>query len=414
MILKKLILVFCVLVGASAIAQEGTTSPYSFFGLGTQKFKGTAENRAMAGLSIFSDSIHLNLKNPSSVADLRLVNFTVGASHKRQTQITTSEEQNTTTTSLDYLAIGIPMGKFGASFGIVPYTAVGYKLLTANEDKKTIYSGQGGLNKVFLNLGYTIIEGLNVGADINYNFGNIQNNSISSQEDIQYASGENNKADILGLSLTFGAMYKKMITEKLELTTSITYTPATNFTADINRIIGTYSITATGNAIPVDVRNVSVSSTTFKNSAQITIGAGIGAPKYWGLGAEFTAQKAQNFNLGNLAVSGIAFSNSSEYKVGGYYIPNYNAIGSYLKRVVYRGGFRYEQTGLALNGQNINEFGISFGVGLPVGRLFSNVNLGFEIGKRGTTDFGLVKENFFNTILSFSLNDRWFEKRYYE
>lgn len=82
--------------------------------------------------------------------------------------------------------------------------------------------------------------------------------------------------------------------------------------------------------------------------------------------------------------------------------------------MVYRAGARFEQTGLAVNGQDINEFGISFGLGLPVGRLFSNMNLGFEIGKRGTTDFGLIQENFFNTYLSFSLNDRWFEKRLYD
>ena len=71
-----------------------------------------------------------------------------------------------------------------------------------------------------------------------------------------------------------------------------------------------------------------------------------------------------------------------------------------------------KETGINLNGQDINEFGISFGVGIPVGRLFSNVNVGFEIGKRGTTDFGLIQENFFNTFISLSFNDRWFDKRY--
>jgi len=44
--------------------------------------------------------------------------------------------------------------------------------------------------------------------------------------------------------------------------------------------------------------------------------------------------------------------------------------------------------------------------------LFSNVNIGFELGSKGTTKNGLVKENFFNTFISLSLNDKWFEKRY--
>ena len=71
-----------------------------------------------------------------------------------------------------------------------------------------------------------------------------------------------------------------------------------------------------------------------------------------------------------------------------------------------------KETGLDLRGETINEYGISFGVGLPIGRLFSNVNIGFELGSKGTTSQGLVKENFFNTFISLSLNDRWFEKRY--
>jgi hypothetical protein len=74
---------------------------------------------------------------------------------------------------------------------------------------------------------------------------------------------------------------------------------------------------------------------------------------------------------------------------------------------------RFENTGLKINDESINEFGISFGVGLPVGKLFSNANLGFEYGKRGTTSQNLVQENFFNFQLSLSLNDRWFVKRKY-
>ena len=58
-----------------------------------------------------------------------------------------------------------------------------------------------------------------------------------------------------------------------------------------------------------------------------------------------------------------------------------------------------------------NEFGISFGLGIPAGGLFSNVNTTVEFGKRGTTNEDLVEENFVNFQLSLSLNDRWFIKR---
>ena len=59
--LKRIIVAFALLIVGVSPAQNGTTSPYSYFGVGELKFKGTAENRAMGGLSIFSDSIHLNI-----------------------------------------------------------------------------------------------------------------------------------------------------------------------------------------------------------------------------------------------------------------------------------------------------------------------------------------------------------------
>ena len=74
----------------------------------------------MGGMSTYSDSIHLNLQNPAGLAQLKLVNYSIAGSHKFNTLTTTQESQRATTTTLDYLAIGIPMGKFGGAFGLLP------------------------------------------------------------------------------------------------------------------------------------------------------------------------------------------------------------------------------------------------------------------------------------------------------
>jgi hypothetical protein len=79
--------------------------------------------------------------------------------------------------------------------------------------------------------------------------------------------------------------------------------------------------------------------------------------------------------------------------------------------VVYRAGLRYEKTGLVVNSQSIKDFGLTLGLGFPVTGSFSNVNFGFEIGKKGTTSSNLVQENYANFSMSLSLNDKWFEKR---
>jgi hypothetical protein len=39
--------------------------------------------------------------------------------------------------------------------------------------------------------------------------------------------------------------------------------------------------------------------------------------------------------------------------------------------------------------------------------------LGFEVGKRGTTNAGLIQENFFSVRLGMSLSDLWFVKNKY-
>ena len=70
--IKKLVIVFITFIALQLHAQQGTASPYSFYGIGTLNFKGTVENRSMGGLSIYTDSIHANLRNPSAYAGSNL------------------------------------------------------------------------------------------------------------------------------------------------------------------------------------------------------------------------------------------------------------------------------------------------------------------------------------------------------
>jgi hypothetical protein len=72
---------------------------------------------------------------------------------------------------------------------------------------------------------------------------------------------------------------------------------------------------------------------------------------------------------------------------------------------------RYEKTGLIVDSEAINDIGFTLGLGMPITGSFSNVNFGFELGKKGTTNSNLVQENYANFSVSLSLNDKWFEKR---
>lgn len=412
--LKRIIIIILLFTSGQIFAQGGTTSPYSYFGIGTLKFRGTVENRSMGGIGVYSDSIHLNIQNPAGVAGLKLINYSISGSHKFNTLQTNTASQKATTTSLDYLALGIPMGKFGASFGLLPISATGYKLQNVSDQTTTKYIGTGGMNKAFLTVAYQFTPELSIGIETNYNFGEIENTAVSFQDEIQLGTEEINRSDLLGFSFNFGVLYKTKLSTTLESMSSFTYTPETAFVSENDRTIASVLLLPNGNTTAIDLREIDVPNTEFTYPSQFTVGSGIGQAKKWFVGGEFTSQKTSNLKNRTFELENVIFEDASKYRLGGFYIPDYNSFGSYWKRVVYRGGFRFEETGININGESINEFGISFGLGLNLGRSFSNLNLGFEIGKRGSQNNGLVEESFFNIFVGLSLNDKWFEKRLYD
>lgn len=433
--IKKLVVVLIVAFASQLQAQEGTASPYSFYGIGSLKFKGTVENRSMGGLSIYNDSIHLNLLNPAGYTgnniksfnnESRPVKFAIGGSYSSLNLKSDSGSEKANSTTFDYLALSVPMGKFGFGFGLLPYTSVGYKLESRNDndDVSNRYRGEGGVNKAFAGLAYQINEKLSVGVEASYNFGNVKNSSVAYLYDdegnlAQYQSRENNRSDLSGLNFNIGLSYKTMINDKLELSSGLTYAPGSNLTSNNTRSFSTIIINEISgqefvvNTIDADLEAQNLKTTDLSLPSRVSFGAGIGEPRKWFLGAEYTYQNTSKFSNPIFSIDNATFVNASTIALGAFYIPDYNSFSNYWKRVTYRGGLHFENTGLEINNETINEFGMSFGVGLPVGGLFSNANLGLEFGKRGTTNQNLIQENFINLQISLSLNDRWFQKRKY-
>lgn len=408
--IKKIIIAVMLVMAGSTYGQEGgTASPYSFFGIGAQQFRGTYEARAMGGIGLYSDSLHLNLLNPAQLGRLRYVTFTVGGSHTEVTLKDEVSENNTSISTIDYLALSFPISKkSGVSFGLLPYTAVGYDL--SDDDGETInnFSGKGGVNRVFLSGGYEVLKDLYIGASANYNFGNIQNETFRSIEDTELGTRERNRSDILGFTLEFGAQYDRMITDKLELRSSVKYVPSTKVQSQNERQVSSVIFNNFGLVQDIDIIEVPVEDTNFDFPSSVTVGAGLGEPNKWFFGVEYTNQKNSTFTNRGFDLDDVRFEDATQFRAGGFYIPRYNSVSSYLERVTYRAGFRYEQSGIVIANEDINEFGISFGLGLPAGRSLSNINFTFEFGQRGTTNSGLVQENFFNAGVSLSLNDIWF------
>ena len=413
--IKRFIVIVALLSAFAAEAQENVSSPYSYYGIGLTNFQGTVVNRSMGGLSVFSDSIHMNLQNPASFGRLKLTNYAIGASHDRIKVESQEASDNAKISSLDYLALGFPISdKVGIGLGVMPYTSVGYRILDVEDDTANQLSGRGGMNKVFLSAGYAVNENLSLGIDANYNFGNFQNTQSINRDEFQYGTTDINRSDIKGFTFNFGANYQRDITEMLTLHVASTYAPAMDLDTDNFRSISTVDFSG-GTGRVVDVQELDLSGSQFEFPSKFSFGAGLGKQNKWFVGAEYTNVGTSSYQDSfSFRGDGGEYEDASQFSLGGFYIPKYNSFTSYFERVVYRAGFRYDETGLIVNGESINEFGMSFGLGLPVGQLFSNANLGIELGRRGTKDAGLIQENFLRLSIGLSLNDKWFTKRKFD
>lgn len=424
--IKKLIVGFCLLFSLALFAQEGTSSPYSFYGIGDIKFKGSVENRSMGGVSVFPDSIHLNLQNPAHFASLKLTSFAVGSTYANTKFNTETQEAKARRTSLDYLAFAVPVGKVGIGFGLIPYSSLGYKIgkTTEYQDNNgtllrsvlSRYSGVGGVNKVFVGFGYQITKKLNFGADVQYNFGTIETSNLENQTDLQYGSREYNTSELRGLNVDFGLSYQTKVSSKHSFFSSLTYTPEAKLTLSNSRTIEVIELLSSSAVNVIERQDVPVADTEIKLPSKLGVGIGFGQVKKWLIGGEVTFLENSVMSNRFNDISGSRYENSVRYSLGGFFIPNYNSYSSYFKRIVYRGGLRYENTGLILTApgledKSIKDFAANFGIGLPLGGTFSNINIGLEIGKRGTKYYNLVEENYVNLSVGLSLSDKWFVKR---
>ncbi|AWG21195.1 hypothetical protein FFWV33_06430 [Flavobacterium faecale] len=402
--IKKIVASFCLLLSVMTYAQEGSSSPYSFYGIGDVRFKGTTEARSMGGIAVEQDSIHINLENPASFANLKLTSFTVGGTYNTTTMKTDAASEKARRTTLDYMALGLPLGKFGVGFGIIPYSSVGYKIRNIYGDdleKTATLTSTGGVNKVFLGLGYKITPKFNIGVDVNYNFGVISIVNLETNNNIQSGTRETNTSNLSGVNFNIGSMYQTKISKKLSVFSSVNYSLSNDLKSKNTRLIETATVPET---IDQPDRTISFGS-------KISLSAGIGQARKWLVGGKLVFQEATDLSNNYNESPNVTYGRAGSASIGGYYIPDYGSYSNYLKRIVYRGGFKYERTGLIIRSEAIDNVGFTMGVGLPISGTFSNMNIGFEIGKKGTLSSGLVQENYANISIGLSLNDKWFEKR---
>ena len=423
--IKNISILTLVLFFTQSFAQKTSASPYSVLGIGDDVSSKTVEEMSMGGVGTASNSTYqFTFSNPASYSSILLTTYSLAGQNRGISLKDATGKQKTSNASLSYLAMGIPLGeKGGFVFGLQPNTSVGYSLIDRVLDSSdevieiTGYDGDGGTNRVFFGTGYEIVKNLSVGLEGEYVFGNIDNSITNQEKDVQLGTKYVTDTRVKGFGLKAGLLYKKELKKDLFLNLGATIQLENKLDSEGHEYL--YTVSFANGETPRDTILNNASTGFYKKPVKTSLGVSIGNPNKWEASIDYSFHDKIELG-GNLLNNSpkLAYQKGSKFSVGGFYLPKHNSISSYWDRVIYRAGIRVEQTGLMVNGTGnvgqfdaIDDFGISFGVGLPMGNQVSRLNLGFEFGKRGTTDNGLIEENYFNFKLGLSLSNKWFRKR---
>ncbi|MAE07832.1 MAG: hypothetical protein CL661_03610 [Bacteroidetes bacterium] len=423
--IKILILLITIVLSMNINAQTGINSPYSRYGLGQLYGENlNTINMSMGGLSLgIHNSSALNPANPASYGSLDSLAFLfeIGVAGNTTTLKTTTLSENGYDATLSYIFAGFPITRWWrAGVGIMPYSKIGYNVEVTVEvpDFSNVvhsFTGDGGLNQVFFGNGFNINEKLRLGIDVSYLFGQSSRSSMVYYPDSILIFGTKVESKVRGGDFIFdyGVQYDIDLNSTTQATIGITYANKFNLKAKRNYLSKTLSGGFNGEVeiVKDTIEYLSDEKGTIILPQRLGIGFAVVKEGIWLVGADFEWQNWTEFGAFNVSDT---LSNSFRLTVGGEFTPVHSNISSLFKRMTYRAGLRYNQSYLNFDGTHINEFGISFGFGFPMKKSKTEIDLGFEFGRRGTTDNKLVQENFINFFLGVSIKEHWFQKRKYK
>ncbi len=424
--LKKITLFILVMLASSSLyTQTGIDSPYSRFGIGQLEQKTLHPRlRAMGGIgNAINSNTFVNYSNPASYSSFDTLSFlfNAGLSASSATLRTTTQNETSSNARLEYITLGFPVNRWlRASFGLLPYSNVGYDIIIPFENELTgnyakVFSGSGGLNRFYGGAAVKIFKNLSVGFNATYIFGQTTNSILVYFPDSNYYANTKieNKIRTNAFVFDYGLHYTINLENDYLLTAGLTFGQQMNLSAKreytVKSLFGGFSDGIEYVLDTIDYRP----SESGKLIIPSSTGMGFTFQKknQWMAGIDFNWQNWEKFKAFEVSDSLV---NSWNLAVGGQFTPSHTSISKYWQRVTYRVGARYDQTYLNLRGEPLNEFGITFGLGLPFPRSLTTLDLSLEVGRRGTTANNLVQETFVNLTVGISIYERWFVKRRYQ
>lgn len=420
---KKIkVILILLFLSAAVSAQNITGSPFSAFGYGVIEDLSTGTAQSFGGASVgLSLADEINTQNPAGYGAIPRQTFLFNAGLKGR-QVT-YDNGITNATKYDNGFTGLNAAfniaeHWSAGFGIMPYSSIGYKIKTQDSiffddlsyGTSTNYYGEGGLNKIYLATAFNY-EGFSAGIDFSYIFG-VLGARIESAVTDNFHSGfllNTNNLNISGLYMTYGLQYKHNISESQRITIGATY----NHTSNLKSRRTQFTKTVLTNQY-TNVTDTLVQDTLFGLNAQLPQAYAVGISyqtKKWLFAADYSSKMWEGITVEERPVSEL----TNSYKVSGgiEYAPSLTPE-NYLQAMRYRIGGYYTNEYILVNGNPLNAYALTFGIGLPAGKSRTMINLGFEIGQKGDINKNLLKETYYGLNVSLNMSDIWFVQRKFD
>ncbi len=396
------------------MAQEN--SPYSRYGLGGLQGQDLVNTQSLGGnVTAYQAFDRLNISNPASYASLRLTCFEVGLNSK----IFSVTDGNNTIKQGDmrpaYLILGVPItNHWGSTIGLMPYSRVAYSLIqrvsanAINLDSLT-YQGIGSTYSFFWGNGFSY-KNLSVGINAGYLFGQLryaQNSYFNSAAYTLNTHAEQQLAPA-GFTWNAGLQYKYKLNDKYHLLFGLSGNSQESVRA--HKSAFWYRFNDAGLIIDTPVAHLDTIG-RINLPMQYNVGVMLVESNKFGLALNYN-----NTAWGNYSAFGNQDSlrNSWRLSIGAQYTPDVKAVKDYFKTCEYRFGLYYGTDYVFLHNTSTTITGFTAGIGLPLRRASSHVNIGINAGSRGTTQNQLLRENFLHLNVGFTLNDIWFIKRKFD
>ena len=403
-LLRKYIAILIFLVIAQGpLSSQITTSPYSIFGLGFLEGNSSGTSRAMGGTGLaFLSERSINYSNPASYSgiDSLLSIFELGVFSKYTIYSTKLDNQSLMNANLRHLAMGFRITPWLAtSFGFSPYSSVGYTINTtapiegSNLEYAKTFTGNGGVNKVFMGGAVSLVKNLSVGVNASYLFGNVTHTESSSVFDYSLEDA----TFVSNFIFNYGLNYQLDI-KKWKYNIGLTYSSP--------KKLNTRNTTTIQTAYQVEV----LKSRMYKYSVPRSLGAGFAMNKgFFRAGFDYEWSNWEEVEFINTHLN---TRNSSRYSLGVEF-PSLGIRKGSGKMVFFRFGGEYRESYMIIKGVPINYRAVTVGAGLPLKGVVSVLNFSLELGQNGTIKRDLFRENFITLNLDLSLRDMWFIKRKY-